>query len=72
MDLILQFLTSSYGQFIVNYHMNKIDCILVELVTIDGILKSSRGRVPIYLENLEKRIRDISSEGMLDLFDISI
>ena len=64
MDLILQFLTSLYGQFIINYHMNKIDYILVELVTTDGILKSSKGRVSMYLENLEKKIRDIPSKGM--------
>ena len=64
MDLILQFLTSSYGKFIINYYMNKIDCTLVELVTTDGILKSSRRRVPVHLENLEKRIRGIPSKGM--------
>ena len=52
--------------------MNKIDCTLVELVTTDGTLKSSKERIPIYLENLEKMIRDILSEGMLDLLDISI
>ena len=52
--------------------MNKIDCTLVELVTTNGTLKSSRGRSFVYLENLKKRIRDIPSEGMLDLLDISI
>ena len=50
-DLILQSLTSLYGQFIVNYHMNKIDCILTELlnilVTTEEILKSSKGIVLI-------------------------
>ena len=48
-DLILQSLPDSYGQFIMNYHMNKIDVTLPELlnmlVTAEGILKSSRGTV---------------------------
>ena len=48
-DLILQSLTSSYGQFIISYHMNKLDCNLSELVnklvTAEGILKSSRGSI---------------------------
>ena len=48
-DLILQFLISSYSQFIINYHMNKIDCTLSELintlVTIEGTLKSSKGNI---------------------------
>ena len=52
--------------------MNEIDCTLVELVATDGTLKSLRGRVSIYLENLKKRIKDISSDGILDLLDISI
>ena len=47
MDLILQSLTSSYSQFIINFYMNKFDCIIFELVnmlvTTEGILKSSRG-----------------------------
>ena len=52
--------------------MNKINCTLVELVTTDGTLKSSRRRIPVYLMNPEKRIRDMLLEGMLDLLDISI
>ena len=48
-DLILQFLISLFGQFIVNYHMNKLDCNLSKLinmlVTTEGTLKSSRGSV---------------------------
>ena len=49
MDLILQSLTSSYSQFIMNFHMNKLDCTISELVNIlvttEGTLKSSRGTV---------------------------
>ena len=48
-DLIPQPLPDSYGQFIMNYHMNKIDSILFELlnmlVTAEGTLKISRGIV---------------------------
>ena len=48
-DLILQSLRSSYGWFIVNYHMNKIDSTLSELlnmlVTTERTLKSSRGTI---------------------------
>ena len=48
-DLILLSLSDSYGQFIMNHHMNKIDATLPELlnmlVTAEGILKSSRGIV---------------------------
>ena len=49
MDLILQSLLDSYGQFIMNYYMNKIDATLLKLfnmlVTAEGTLKSSRGIV---------------------------
>ena len=49
MDLILQSLPNSYKQFIMNYHMNKIDSILLDLlnmlVTAESILKSSRNMV---------------------------
>ncbi|OAY70105.1 Retrovirus-related Pol polyprotein from transposon TNT 1-94, partial [Ananas comosus] len=48
-DLILQSLPVSYGQFIVNYHMNKIDCTNAELlnmlITTEGTLKSSKGSI---------------------------
>ncbi|OAY68753.1 hypothetical protein ACMD2_23782 [Ananas comosus] len=48
-DLILQSFPVSYEQFIVNYHMNKIDCTNAELlnmlITIEGTLKSSKGSV---------------------------
>ena len=48
-NLILQSLTDLYAQFIVNFHMNKIQCIIAELVnmlvTTEGILKSLRGFV---------------------------
>ena len=49
MDLILQSLSDSYGQFIMNYHMNKIDATLPELlnilVTIEDTLKSLKDTV---------------------------
>ena len=48
-DLILQSLTSSFGQFIVNYHMNKLKYNLSELVnmlvTAKDTLKGSRDSV---------------------------
>ena len=48
-DLILQSLSDSYGQFIMNYHMNKIDSTLSELLNMlviaEGTLKDSRGMV---------------------------
>ncbi|OAY67135.1 hypothetical protein ACMD2_15836 [Ananas comosus] len=48
-DLIMQSLFVSYEQFIVNYHMNKIDCTNAELLNmlaiIEGTLKSSKGTV---------------------------
>ena len=48
-DLILQSLTDSYAQFIVNIYMNKIQCTIAKLVNIlvttEGILRSSRGSV---------------------------
>ena len=50
-DLILQSLTSSYSQFIINFHMNKLDCTISELVnmlvTTEETLKSSKGTVLI-------------------------
>ena len=49
MNLILQSLTSSYSQFIINFCMNKFDCTIPELVnmlvTMEGTLKSSKGIV---------------------------
>ena len=49
MDLILQSLPSSYGQFIVNYNMNKLYYKLSELlnmlVVTEGTLKSSKRSV---------------------------
>ena len=48
-DLILQSLPDSYGQFIMNYHMNKIYATLLELLnmlmTAEGISKSLRGTI---------------------------
>ena len=49
MDLILQSLPDLYGQFIMNYYMNKIDSTLSELlnmlVIVEGTLKILRGTV---------------------------
>ena len=46
-DLILQSLIDSHGQFVVNFHRNKIQCIIYELVnmlvTTEESLKSARG-----------------------------
>ena len=51
MDLILQSLMSLYSQFIINFHLNKLECIIPELVnmlvTTEETLKSSRGTVLI-------------------------
>ncbi len=48
-QIYLQFLSDSFGQFIVNYHMNKIECTKTELinmlVTAEGALKGLRGNV---------------------------
>ena len=49
MDLLLQSISSSYSQFIMNYNINKLDYTLPELlnmlVVIKGTLKSSKGSV---------------------------
>ena len=46
LDLILQSVSNSYEQFIMNYHMNKIDSTFFELlnmlVIVEDLLKSSR------------------------------
>ena len=51
MDLILQSFISSYSQFIINFHMNKFNCTIFELINMlvitKGILKSSRDTVLI-------------------------
>ena len=48
-DLILQSLSSCYGQFIMNYNMNKLDYTLPELlnmlVVIEDTLKSSKSSI---------------------------
>ena len=58
-DLILQSLPDLYGQFIINYHMNKIDSTLPELlnmlVIVKGTLKSSRGIVLTVERALSKK-----------------
>ena len=47
-DLIFQSLSDSYRQVIMNYHMNKIDATLSELLNIlltaEGTLKNSRAQ----------------------------
>ena len=49
MDLILQSLRSLYSQFIINFHINKLDCTIPKLVNIlvttERTLKSLRGTV---------------------------
>ena len=46
-ELILQSLISLCNQFIINFHMNKLDCTKSELVNIlitaEGTMKSSKG-----------------------------
>ena len=58
-DLILQSLPDSYGQFIMNYHMNKIDSTLPELlnmlVIVEDTLKSSKGTVLTVERTFPKR-----------------
>ena len=48
-DLILHSLPNSYGQFIVNYNMNKLNYALPELLNMlvitEGTLKSSKKNV---------------------------
>ena len=60
MKLIFQSLTSSYSQFIVNFHMNKLDCTIPKLVnmlvTTEGTLKSSRGTVLAMKQTSSKRM----------------
>ena len=59
MDLILQSLTSSYSQFIINFFMNKLDCTIPKLVnmlvTMEGILKSSRSTIFVVEQTSSKR-----------------
>ena len=58
-DLILQSLMDSHSQFIINYHINKLDYTLSELVSVlvitEGTLKSSRGTVLILEQASSKR-----------------
>ena len=58
-DLILQSLSNSYRQFIMNYYMNKIDSTLSELlnmqVTVEGTLKSLKSTVLIVEQTSSKR-----------------
>ena len=48
-DIILQSLTDAYGQFIMNYHMHKLQNSLAELmnmlVTVEISMKGSKGLV---------------------------
>ena len=43
-DLILQSLPESFGQTIANFHMNKIECTLAELVTAEKAIQGSKGK----------------------------
>ena len=49
MDLILQSLTSSFAQFVMNYNMNKLNYTLPELLNIlvsnEETLKGSKGTI---------------------------
>ena len=48
-DVILQSLSDAYGQFIMNFHMHKMQCTLVELMNMlvmaELSLKGSKGSV---------------------------
>ena len=48
-DVILQSLSDAYGQFIMNFHMHKMQCTLIELmnmlVTAELSMKGSKGSV---------------------------
>ena len=48
-DIILQSLTDAYGQFIMNYHMHKLQNTLVELmnmlINVELSMKGSKGLV---------------------------
>ena len=58
-DLILQSLPNLYGQFIMNYHINKIDSTLSELlnmlVTAEGTLKNSKSMALTMVQASSKR-----------------
>ncbi|XP_073112285.1 uncharacterized protein [Elaeis guineensis] len=58
-DLILQSLTDSFVQFIVNFHMNKIQCTITELVnmlvTTESTLKSSKSSILTMEQTSSKR-----------------
>ena len=59
MDLIIQSLPDSFGQFIMNYHMNKTDSILPELlnklVIAEDTLKDSKSIVLTVKRAFSKR-----------------
>ena len=58
-DIILQSLTNTYGQFIINYHMHKLQNTLAELmnmlVTTDLFMKNSKGLVLTVEQTSSKR-----------------
>ena len=68
-DLILQFLTSSYGQFIVNYHMNNHDSTLSDLVKI--LVTKKPEKVQRYIPR-EPKEKDTSWEGISKLLKIDL
>ena len=57
--MILQSLSDAYGQFIMNFHMHKMQCTLTELmnmlVTVELSLKSSKGSVLTVEQTSSKR-----------------
>ena len=58
-DVILQSLSNAYGQFIMNFHMHKMQCTLAELmnmlVTTELSMKGSKGSILIMEWTSSKR-----------------
>ena len=58
-DIILQSMTDAYGQFIINYHMHKLQNSLAELmnmlVTAELSMKGSKGSVLAMEQTSSKR-----------------
>ena len=58
-DVMLQSLSDTYGQFIMNFHMHKMQCTLAELmnmlVTVELSMKGSKGLVLTVEQTSSKR-----------------
>ena len=58
-DIILQSLIDVYGQFIINYHMHKLQYFFVEfmnmLITVELSMKDSKGSVVAMERTVSKR-----------------